>query len=90
MTHICNPSSKEARKEESQGSLSYIVIQRTGDVTWRTILLTLVLRAIPEVRVSHLSSCAYFNISELFKQCSDSLGVGMLSVSSFFSVRIWK
>ena len=55
------------------------MIQRTGDVDGCKILVTLVLRAIPTVRVSHLSSCAYFNVSERSKQCCDLLGVGMLT-----------
>lgn len=84
MTHTYNPSSKEARKQELKGSLHYIVIQRTGDVVRCKILLTLVMRAIPTVRVSHLSSCAYFNVSELSKQCCDLLGVGMLTKNLLF------
>lgn len=81
-----SPSSKEARKQELKGSLRYIVIQRTGDVDQCKILLTLVMKAIPTVRVSLLSSCAYFNVSELSKQCCDLLGFGILTKCSLSSM----
>ena len=79
MNHTYKPSSKETGV---QGL--YIVIQRTGDVDRCKILLTLVMIAIPTVKVSYPSSCAYFNVSERSKQCCDLLGVRMLTKRLLF------